>query len=350
MFGDGARFGEGEWLVLVWAAAGVVVVSALGWWWRRRRLRRYAAAGMIERVAPGMSAGRAVARWVLVALGLTAGVVGLGRPQGDPREEGVSRFGRDVCFVVDVSRSMLADDLAPTRLGRTKLWIGDVLETLAGDRVAVVGMAGKPFVASPLTHDYSFVRSAVDGLGPELAPLGGTNVGDTIRMVLDDVFPESEEGGEEALSARFRDIVLITDGEETVESLPLEAAAAAAERGVRIITIGIGSDAGARVPMTDRRGNQIGWVRDGEGQIVVSRVDKNLLRQVAALTPGGVFIDVGTDDLALDTVYSGLMQEAERRELERAEGLVWEEWFQVFALAAFGLLALEMVIAERRRG
>lgn len=333
-----------EVLLWLWAIPVIAALLVLAWWRRRHGARRFIAAGLLPRMAPGRSVARSVLRSGLLLSGLALGVIAAAGPRGEPVPTEVARQGRDVCVIIDVSRSMLAQDIAPDRLERAKLWVSDVLSSLRGDRVAIVAMAGTPDLVCPLTHDYRFAQLALAELDPLLVPVGGTNLGDAVRVVLDDVFVE-----EEADQARFRDIILITDGEDTVDSLPVEAAAAAGERGIRLIVIGMGDERGARIPIVDARGRVRGNVTDRAGRDVVARLDVRTLTQMAEATKGGVFIRAGTDEVALDRVYADLVAQAERRQLDASTGVTYEQWYQAFLLAAVGLVAAEMVLSQRSR-
>lgn len=329
------------WLHALWLAPIAFGLFAWSFFRRRRALRLLADPGLLPGLAG--SASRA-ARWLkaaLTALAIAAAALALARPRWDPVEQPVVRRGRDVAFVVDVSRSMLARDLAPDRLERAKLWIGDLVSELEGDRVALVAFAGAPVIRSPLTVDHGFVRLQLEELSPEIAPYGGTNIGDAIRKTLRQVFevdpadPKPEQG-------RYRDIVLITDGADQ-DSLPIEAARLAAAAGVRIIAIGIGSPAGAPIPAGDGE-----IVRYG-GEQVMAALDAETLTQIAAATPGGVFLNVGTGRIELDRVYRDLIDAAEQRESEAGVTLVYKERYVWFVWAAVALLCAEALIGDRRR-
>jgi len=349
-------FARPDALLWLWALAPVGGLLAFAFWRRRRGLRRFAEAGLAERLAPGFGGARAAVKAVLLLAALASAVVALAGPRGEPVPAEVQRLGRDVCFIVDVSRSMLAEDLKPNRLERAKLWLADVVNSLDGDRVGVVAMAGRPEVAAPLTHDYAFVQTVIAGLDPDLAMKGGTNIGDAVRSAVREVFaipaPGVGEDGEEGaadVDARFRDIILITDGEDTMDSLPVAAARTAAEAGVRLIIIGIGGGDGSRIPMYDDEGRRVGFVRDRAGRDVVARLDRDTLREMADAAEGNVFLDAGLSEVPLDRIYAELMDDAERRRLAEAEGVTFDEWFQGFALAALLLLIVETLIAERSR-
>jgi Ca-activated chloride channel family protein len=236
---------------------------------------------------------------------------------------------------------MLATDLAPSRLERAKLWVRDLAASLKGDRVALVTFAGAARVECPLTLDRAFFRMTLDEASPDDIQLGGTAIGDAIRKAVRDVFELAGTAPPPGASAR--DIILITDGEDH-ESLPTEAAAAAGKLGVRIIAIGLGDPAaGATVPGDDQRPLR----RDG--QIVRSRMDAQALADIAAATPGGVFLNVGTGTISLDTVYRDLIATSPQVTTGTSTFLRHRELFRWPLLAAVALLALEPLIPLRRR-
>ena len=176
------HLGDDRWLAALWAVpvAGLLVSYAL--YRRTVLLRRLADARLLPALAASVSRGRAAAKSILLLGALGAIIFGLARPQWDAQPHEVRRLGRDVCFVIDVSRSMLAEDLAPNRLERTKIWMRDVLSAVKGDRVAIVAFAGSAVVKCPLTHDYGFARMALDDLSPDSVHRGGTLIGDAVRL------------------------------------------------------------------------------------------------------------------------------------------------------------------------
>jgi len=337
------RVGDPVWAHALWAvpvAAGLIWLASSA---RRRTVRRLVGAGMsgeLVRIGP---AWRRFVRASCLVLALAAIGVALVRPQWNAREREVERRGRDLVFLIDVSRSMLAEDLAPNRLERTKLWVRDLVDSLGGDRIALVAFAGAPRVSCPLTLDRSFFELQLEGLDPDSAPRGGTAIGDAIRKALTDVLqidPENPEAG----SGRFRDIILVTDGEDQ-ESYPVEAARAAGAAGVRIIALGVGSESGG-APVPAGEG---GGFAEFEGERVLSRLDSSALRAIARSTPGGAYLNIGTGETDLGQVYRDLISTGERASFGAATVIEYDDVFWVFVAAAIGLLAIEAVIGEGRR-
>ena len=280
-------------------------------------------------------------RWkaTLILAGFFLLIIGLARPAWNLQQTAVKRTGRDVVFVLDVSKSMLAEDLAPNRLERAKLAIADVIDTLRGDRVSLVAFAGSAAVKCPLTLDYGFFRMMLENISTESISRGGTMIGDAIRLILDQVLDSQEK--------QFKDIVLITDGEDH-ESFPLEAAREAAAKGIRLFIIGLGDEnEGKRIPVTDASGRRT--FLQYKGQEVWSRLDADTLRQMALATPGGRYLNVATGTIDLGDVYLQLIGSADKKELEEKTIEKYEEKFQIFIGMAFLLLAIEAIISERRR-
>ncbi|MEC9372468.1 MAG: VWA domain-containing protein [Planctomycetota bacterium] len=331
------RLLETEWLVWLWA---LPLLLALVVWGQSRRwtlLRRFIETPLVARMAPDRSVVRQVVKPMLLLAALGLIIVALARPAWNPQPREVTRTGRDVVFLVDVSRSMLATDLAPNRLERAKIAIRDALEVLEGDRIGLVAFAGSAVVKCPLTLDTAFFRMALEELDTESVARGGTNIGDAVRKVLNEIFDEDSKG--------YRDIVLITDGEDQ-ESFPVEAARVAAEQGVRIIAIGLGDETrGTPIPVTDVDGRRTFLTYQGER--VLSRLDAATLREMAAASEEGVYFNVATGNIALDEVYAELIARAERRELQTREAVQYDEQFQVFLLIALGIIGLESFIRER---
>ncbi len=267
---------------------------------------------------------------VTAALLLT--VFAAARPSWRQTESTVSRKGRDVVFVIDVSRSMLAEDLYPDRLSRAKLAVIDALSVIDGDRVGLVAFAGNAVVKCPLTLDYSFFRQSVEQLSVDSVSVGGSMIGDALRKTMTDVL-QSGSGG-------YRDIILITDGEDQ-QSYPEKAAGTLGENNIRLIAIGLGDeDVGRRIPVTDANGNRAFLTY--QGQEVWSRLDAATLRRMTAATPGGRYLNVSTGAFDMGEIYSELIKSRESRYTDTEETVEHEEDFQYFLLPAVILILVYM--------
>ena len=250
------------------------------------------------------------------------------------------RSGRDIAIVLDVSRSMLAEDLKPNRLERARLAISDLVDQLEGDRVALLAFAGSTAVKCPLTQDYGFFRAMLDDVGVETVGRGGTLIGDALRKVMGEVFSDNLK--------RYKDIILITDGEDQ-DSFPIEAAKEIGDRGVRLIAIGLGDEnEGQRIPTTNEKGERT-FLRY-QGKEIWSRLDADTLRKMVDATPGGRYINVATGTFDLGSIYQNLVASAEKKELESQTVRRYEEKFQIFLGVALLLLLVELLISERRNG
>ncbi len=333
------HFDNPEILIGLWILPGVAWLFY--WSWRRRQsaAKRFATDRMNRRLMPHENGGRRLAQATLLLLALGLIIVAGARPRFGKYFEEVTSRGADVFVLLDVSKSMNCEDVAPSRLERAKADIQDLLLQLQTDRVGLVAFAGKPVVKVPLTSDQNYYRMILDEVDSTSAPMGGTLIGDGIRRCLT-AFPE-QEGRDQA-------IVLITDGEDH-ESVPLEAAKLAAERGVKIFTIGLGDDKeGARIPVRDEEG-KLSYLKH-EGQEPWSKTNHTLLKEIAATTRGA-HIPAGTKVYDLGEFYSNHLAELARAEgTDRTTREKYHEQFQVFLLLGIlGLMAAASIKPYSRR-
>ena len=259
----------------------------------RDALRRFVSAPMQERLAAGASRKRRIAKIVLASATLLLGVGALMRPQTPSGVETVAarKVGADIVVVLDVSKSMLADDAAPNRLARAKADIAEFVDHVSGHRVGLVAFAGRAAVMSPLTTDYGFFHLVLGGVDHNAVARGGTRLGDAIRKGVDTF------GANRGVS---RLMLLITDGEDH-DSFPLDAADAAVEAGVRIVAIGFGSESGSEISVADPDTGAVRLLLDADGAPVYSRLDGDLLRDIALRTEG-VYVPAGTSAIDLDAI------------------------------------------------
>jgi Ca-activated chloride channel family protein len=320
----------------------VVLVPAYTWcfWRKAKTLRILASNDMLKKINTSVSLKKQIFKAFLLIAAFISIVAALTEPKWNPKPQQIKRKGRDIAILLDTSRSMLAEDIKPSRLERSKIAISDLLETLKGDRVAILTFAGNSTIKCPLTQDYSFIRMVLADISTESTSRGGTMIGDAIRKVTQEVFDRQ--------SREYKDIVLITDGEDH-ESFPVEAANKAATEGIRIIAIGLGDeDQGSRIPVTGPDGQST--FLQHKGQEVWSKVDGDTLREIVYTTEGGKYLSVkpGTT-LDLGEIYEDLIASAEKRELESATMMTYDEKFQIFVALGIVLIICEALISERKK-
>ena len=310
----------------------VLIVSDRG---RRRAMDRFAGRELWPRLTGEFQGRRRFLKSVLLLMSAGAMIFGLAGPQWGSHYQEVSQKGVDIMLVVDVSQSMMVEDVAPNRLERARREIVDFLRVVRGDRVGLVAFAGAAFVECPLTLDYKAVEMFLNALRPDLIPVAGTDLGAAIDTAVSAFHAESETD---------KVVVLITDGEDN-EGRGLEAARAAAERGIKIFVFGIGETAGGPIPAPDGEG---GFRKDEGGEVVLSKLDEQGLRRMASVS-GGNYVRAVTGDLDLDILYfDGIRSKAELKEVKSGKIRVYEARFYIFGLAAFFLLLLEGLILDRK--
>jgi Ca-activated chloride channel family protein len=326
------HWGSPQILLALW----VLPVLALLLWHAQQRRKaaalRFAHQPMLGRIMPASGL-----RWLLkaglVLLGLASLIIAAARPQFGAYFDKVSSRGADIFIVLDVSKSMWAEDVKPSRLERAKSDIKDFLAKVKGDRVGLIAFAGAPIIQVPLTNDHAFLKMSLDELGPDSAPRGGSLIGDAIRKAIVSLPPTAE---------RDRAILLITDGEDQ-ESYPLEAARQAKEQNIKIFAVGLGDvKEGARIPIRDTNGS-LKYAKGAEGQEHWSSLNETLLKQIA-LETAGAYIPARTRAYDLGQIYEQQLAELTRGQFSTEHRKRYRERFQWFL--AFGLicLAVEMLV------
>ena len=330
-------FGAPEWFL------GLLVVPVLGaifvWAERRgaRRLEEFVSARLLPQLAATVNHFRRVLRYALLLLGLGFAIVALAQPQWGYTFQDVQRKGLDLLFAVDTSRSMLSNDVTPSRLERVKLATQDLINELQGDRVGLIAFAGSAFVQAPLTIDEGAVVESINNLDTNTIPEGGTNISQAIALAME-TFGKSATGN--------RALIIFTDGEE-LKGDAVKAAKTAADAGVRIFTVGIGTPEGSLIPLASKDGGSA-FVKDTSGQVVKSKLDEKRLREIAAAT-GGFYLHLENGPRTMKQLYTegiAKMTAADfdvrlsRRPIERYE---WPLGAAILALT------MSMLIGERKR-
>ena len=300
---------------------------------RAAAARRFVQSSMLARLMPPLVGTRPWIKGTFALLGLAAIITACSRPRFGVYFEKVVQRGVDCFICLDVSKSMLAEDVAPNRLGRAKSDIRDLLKKLSGDHVGLIAFAGKPVIKVPLTTDDGFFRTVLDEIDTRSAPRGGTLIGDAIRKAIEAMPPKADHD---------QIIVLLTDGEDQ-ESYALEAAKQAAEKGIKIFTVGLGDSAeGARIPLRGDSGG-LTYLKEDDNKEHWSKTDQGLLNQIATAT-GGANIQAGTKAYDLGQVYEDHLANLARGEEENQKRKRFREQYQIFLGLGIALLALERMI------
>ena len=343
---SGVHFSNLSALFFLWSLPLLILVYIYASYKRKQALETFAHTSILTRINISINQTKRLWKMILILAAFVFIIIGLARPGWNPQPRKISRMGRDVVFIIDVSKSMLAEDLAPNRLERAKLAINDCIDRLKGkgDRIALIAFAGTAVVKCPLTLEEKFFRRMVEDISIYSIARGGTKIGDAIRIAVNDIFDDKEK--------RYKDIILITDGEDD-DSFPEKAAQGAGERGIRLLAFGLGDEnEGTRIPITDENGRRTYMTyEDDEGnkQLVISRLDADMLRKMVNATPGGKYLNVATGNFDLGKIYLDLVAGAEKKELESSTVKLYEERFQVFLMLGFILLAVKMLIGIRRK-
>lgn len=308
------RLAEPQYLHLIWLM--IPLIWLLVWSHRKRTelLEIFLSAPLVSRLVGSQSANKS--NIVFIVLGVFLMILALSQPRWGYRWEDLRREGVDIIIALDVSNSMLAQDIKPNRLERAKRKIADLLDMLEGDRVGLVAFAGTSYLQTPLTLDYGAARIFLNAIDTELIPVQGTAIGHAIRTAVK-AFNTQD--------TRSRAIILITDGEDQTGEA-LDAAKWASEQKVKIFAIGIGAGLGAPIPNTD----SAGFKKDASGEVVLSKLDETTLQNIA-LETGGSYVRSVTEDIDLQKVYlENIKRKVDKREITTERRKKWTERFQWF--------------------
>src|SRR6202035_2551378 len=336
-FNEFMTFGAPEWL---WGLLAIPVLALIFFRSEKRsadRLREFVGPRLLPGLIGNVDRSRRVLRIGLQLGGLACALFALALPRWGYTYQDVKRKGLDLLIAVDTSRSMLSNDVQPNRLERVKLAAQDLINQLQGDRVGLIAFAGRAFLQAPLTIDYEAAIESINDLDTKTIPEGGTNISEAINLAIN-TFGKSAAGN--------RALIIFTDGEE-LSGDAVKVAKSAAEAGLKIFTVGVGTPQGSLIPITSDDGGTA-FVKDSTGQVVKSKLDEKRLEEIAQAA-GGFYLHLGDGPRTMSQVYQqGLakMKAAEidarlsRRPIERYE------WPLGAALIA---LTISILIGERKK-
>jgi len=326
------RFANPQYLWLLLAVPAMLLLFGASMRARRRRIARFGNPETLRELMPDVSTGRVVVKFILFCTAAALLVVAAARPQFGSKLREEKARGIEMMLAVDVSNSMLAEDFEPNRLERTKYAINKLFDGLRQDRVGLIVFAGEPKVQLPITSDYRMAKAFARRIDPSQVSVQGTAIGKALEQAVLSFSGDTEEH-------RSRVVILITDGENHDDDA-VAVAERAAELGIRIYTIGIGTPEGAPIQIDGE------FIKDEKGDMVVSKLNEEMLARIAEIT-GGAYVRSSKQSVGLDEIVKSI-NEMEQSELSTLRFEEFDEQYQYLVGAALLLLLLELLLLDRR--
>ncbi len=328
------RFANPDYLYLLLLLPVLILLFIFNELRKKKALKRLGEIKLISSLVPELSGIRPTLKFLLTLTALASGVIMLSRPQYGSKLEDVKKQGVEVIIALDVSNSMLAEDIQPDRLTRAKQAISRLVDNLDNDKIGLVVFAGDAYTQIPVTTDYISAKMFLSTISPDMVPKQGTAIGAAIDLGIRSFSPG--EGKSKAL-------VIITDGENH-EDNPLEKAEEAAKAGIVIHTIGIGSTDGVPVPVVIN--GKKDFLKDVDGNTVISKLDEEILKNIAAGTNGS-YVRASNSNIGLDEIFSEI-RKMKKQELESTVYTEYNDQFQIFAAITLLLLILDFLVMDRK--
>ena len=329
------RFANEIWLYALLLVPALLLLYWFNARWRKKVLKQLGDANILENLIPTFS--KILPRWkrFLFALGLAFLLVGMANPQIGTKYEEVKREGFELMICLDVSNSMLAEDLTPNRLERAKQAISRLIDRLKNDKIGVIVFAGDAYIQLPMTVDHSAAKLFLRSIDTDIVPTQGTAIGKAIELATTSFSANTKAN---------KSIIVITDGENH-EDDAIELAASAVEQGIKVHTIGIGSVDGTPIPVY-KRGQMLGYRKDREGNTVVTKLNETMLQQIAA-SGEGTYVRANNSRTGLNALMDEL-EGMEREEFGSKMFTSYEDRFQYFVAVALLLLIIEVLLPSRK--
>lgn len=319
-------------LLLIPVLIGVYLWNSI---WKKKKITEFGSGNYLKRLAPEASTtSKPLIKMVLLAVTLGALILALVNPKFGTRIETVKRQGVDIVFAIDVSKSMLAEDIAPSRMGKAKQLASQIINNLASDRIGIVGYAGSAFPMLPITTDYSMAKMYIQDMHTDMVSSMGTALSQAIE-VGSNYFDDPNTS---------KVMILISDGEDHGDGIS-NAVAMAKDKGIKIITIGVGTPEGGQIPIK-QNGRIAGYKKDVDGSTVITKLNDETLKEIAQKT-GGTFMYGSKTDEVLQLVDQTL-QKVEKTDFESQQIADFQSQFQWFIGLALLLLIIDSLVLERR--
>ena len=302
--------------------------------WKKRAMAEFGRSGNIRRLMPDASASRPFWKFTMLVLAYACLIIALADPQTGSKLEKIKRKGIDIVIALDVSNSMLAQDIKPNRLERAKQTISKLIDNLENDRIGLIVFAGKAYTQMPITTDYAAAKLFLSTINPGQIAVQGTAIGEAIDQSIQS-FGSSKQS---------KAIILITDGENHEDDAVSKAREAAA-KGIAVYTIGMGSPEGAPIPIYNAD-IQIGYKKDHEGNTIITRLDEKMLQDIAN-AGNGIFVRANNTQAGLKEVFDEV-NKMQKSEYDSQIFSDYEDRYQLFLFIALLLLLIEVFIFERK--
>jgi Ca-activated chloride channel family protein len=328
------RFEHSAFLYFLGLIPILYALYRLQFWLWKRHIRQAGDLALMRALMPDFSPGRKAMRFWLLMTGLAMLFIGLANPQTGAKLEKAERRGIDLVIALDVSNSMLAEDIKPNRISRARQSISRLIDRLSNDRIGMVVFAGKAYTQLPITSDYAAAKLFLNSIDPSIVPSQGTAIGEAIRQSME-AFGESENS---------KAIIIITDGENH-EDNAVEIAGVAVEKGIKVYTIGMGTLEGAPIP--EYRGKlRVGFKKDKAGSTVVTRLNEVMMQQIAA-AGDGIYVRASNTEAGLEKIFEAI-NKLDKSTFDARIFSDYEDQFQFFLALAIFFLVMEILIVERR--
>lgn len=328
------RFAHSDFFYLYLLIPGFTALLIFFLIWRKRSLDKLGDRHLITRLMPEYSGSRIIFKFILTMTGISFLIFAIIDPQSGSKLEKVQRKGIDLMIALDVSNSMLAQDIAPNRLERAKQAISKLVEQLEGDRIGIVIFAGKAYTQLPITTDYAAAKLFLSSISTNSVSVQGTAIAEALEFCINS-FGESKSN---------KAIIIITDGENH-EGNVMEQVEAAQKKGITLYTIGMGLPDGAPIPVYNGT-VQVGFKKDREGNVVVSRLDESLLQQIASAGKG-IYVRASNSEVGLKLVLEDI-NKIQKADLETRQYSDYEDLFQYFIAISLIFLVFELFIYDRK--
>ena len=325
-----------EFLYLLVFIPVLLLLFVLAMRWRKKALNNFGEHRLVKKLMPMASTFKVKLKFSVFLLAITSIIIGLANPQIGSKMEEVKREGVDLMIAVDLSNSMLSEDLQPNRLQRAKQAISRLIDRLEGDRIGLVVFAGDAYVQLPITTDYSAAKLFLSTINTNIISNQGTAIGKAIELSLNSFDFENTQS---------KAIIIITDGENH-EDDAIEMADAAAEKSVFVHTIGMGSIEGGPIPIKNRNGQLKGYRKDKQGNTVITKLNEEMLQEIAQ-AGGGSYIRANNTQSGLNALFEEI-NKMEKKEIGSKIFTDYKDRFQIFIGFAILLLLLDLFILQRK--